>query len=75
MTVRVGRISHPIYKVTHIDDYETVYVMTKNFPGKYNCLSPYDIQDKYGRNVENIWQFSKIYNKTKKYKSLKNGWE
>ncbi len=69
MSIRVGSIKYPNYAVTKIKGYEIIYVMTPNFPGDYNQLSPFAIKDEHGRIMENIWQFSRIFPKT--FKTVK----
>lgn len=39
--------------------FESIVVMTKS--SEYGSLGPYELKDKKGRIMENIWQFSKIY--------------
>jgi len=50
-----GKIVYPSY-----DDYEQVIVIMKSH-SKYWPLSPYYLKDEEGRIMENLWQFSKIY--------------
>lgn len=39
--------------------YESIIVLTKS--SEYGSLGPYELKDKKGRIMENIWQFSKVY--------------
>lgn len=39
--------------------FTTILVLTKSSP--YGSLGPYELRDKKGRNMENLYQFSKIY--------------
>jgi len=61
MAIRVGRIKYPDFKVTPVHGFETIYVMTDSFPGEFNILSPFAIKDEYGRIMENVWQFSRVF--------------
>lgn len=61
--IRVGRIKY-LNGGRDIPDYEgfkPIVVMTKS--SQYGSLGPYVLKDKFGRIMENIWQFSKVYEK------------
>jgi hypothetical protein len=40
--------------------YELIPVISKS-DSKYSALSPFHLKDQFGRYVENVWQFSKVY--------------
>jgi hypothetical protein len=61
MSIRVGRIKYPDFKVSPVSGYQTIYVMTNRFPGKFNALSPFYLKDEHGRIMENVWQFSRCF--------------
>lgn len=57
--IRVGSIvdsKHPQYK-----DFIPIVVLTKS--SKYGSLGPYCLRNEKGQILENVWQFSKIYEK------------
>jgi len=61
--IRVGRI---VYgggntQIPSYPGFETIMVMTKS--SKYGSLGPYVLCDEQERNMENLWQFSKVYEK------------
>lgn len=61
MSIRVGR---RVYSgATHTDPkipgYKPILVLTKS--SKYGSIGPYVLADEEGRIMENIWQFSKVY--------------
>ena len=61
MTLRVGRITYD-KKGQHIPSYDgfsPIICMTRS--SAYGSLSPYELRDNNQRNIENLWQFSKIY--------------
>ena len=39
--------------------FKSILCLTKSTA--YGSLSPYAIKDEHGRNMENVWQFSKVY--------------
>lgn len=49
-----GRKSFPSY-----ENYESIIAMSGRY--KYSDLSPFRLTDDNGRNMENLWQFSKVY--------------
>jgi len=60
-SLRVGRITYQGGKAQHpsYPDYTSILVLTKSSP--YGSLGPYVLKDDEGRIMENIWQFSKVY--------------
>lgn len=55
-----GRVDYKTGACSHLDGYTQVIL----HPGKkyeYGHLSPYTLTNNKGQNVENVWQFSKIY--------------
>jgi len=68
MSVRVGRTKGQEFK-----GFETISVWCGK--GKYSCLSPYDLKDENGHLHENIWQFSKVYEKIPKSVQRKSRWD
>lgn len=58
--IRVGRIDaygrHPSYP-----EFEPIVVMTRS--SRYGSLGPYVLKDAQNRIMENIWQFSKVYDR------------
>ena len=67
--IRVGRCKFnwktKITSFPEYDGYTSIVVLTKNFSSKgpYYQIGPYDLKDKKDRIMENIWQFSKVYQK------------
>ena len=61
MSIRIGRIKYVGGKKIYpeYDGYELVEVMTRST--KYGALSPYELKDPNGFIIENVWQFSKVY--------------
>jgi hypothetical protein len=59
--IRVGRCVYENgqRKDPSYEGFRTILVLTKSSP--YASLSPYCLEDEHGRNMENIWQFSKAY--------------
>lgn len=51
----------------HVDGFTPVIVLTQTDPQFWE-LSPYYLTDEKGCNMENIWQFSKVYEKVPKSK-------
>lgn len=51
--VRVGIMG------VHYPGFSEIVVLTKS--SKYGSIGPYELFDEQGRNMENIWQFSKCY--------------
>lgn len=47
-----------------IPGFKSVLCLTKSTA--YGSLSPYAIEDEDGRNMENVWQFSKVYDRVPK---------
>jgi len=64
--IRVGTIKYENGKkiIPSYPGFEIIEVMTKST--KYGSLSPYEITDSKKRIMENIWQFSKVYEKVPK---------
>lgn len=65
MNVKVGRCKYVNGKIVYPNDiagYERIVVMTKGY-GKWGYLSPYHLTDHKDRILENVWQFSKVYEK------------
>lgn len=58
--IRVGKIKNCNDRLQY-PGFETIMVMTKS--SKYGSLSPYELRDDEGKIMENIWQFSKVYEK------------
>lgn len=61
--IRVGRLTYvngQMQTFPDIENYKTIMIMMKSH-SKYWPLSPYYLKDSLGRNVENLWQFSKFY--------------
>lgn len=61
--IRVGRIEYIDGKAVHpqYPGFTPIVVLTKSSP--YGSLGPYELRDDNGRIMENIWQFSKVYEK------------
>lgn len=61
--IRVGRRIYNGSKWTDptFPGFSKVIVMTSST--EYGSLSPYDVTDDKGRNIENNWQFAKVYEK------------
>ena len=60
--VRVGRrvyAKNGTFVDPKVVNYSTVLCLTKSSP--FGAISPYCLCDEQGRNMENIWQFSKVY--------------
>lgn len=59
--IRVGTIKYVKGKkiIPRLENYKTIEVMTPSTP--YGDISPYTLKDENGRFMENIWQFSKVY--------------
>jgi len=64
--IRVGRrvYSNGSWADPSYEGYTPVVVMTAS--SEYGSLSPYQLKDSKGRLMENIWQFSKVYEKVPK---------
>lgn len=62
--IRVGRRHYSKDRNSYIDpeypDFKKIIVMTAS-SGKYSSLSPYIIKNSRGQIMENLWQFSKVY--------------
>lgn len=75
--VRVGRIKRRFEtgkKFPYTKGYINIIVMSCNKTKLGSQLSPYVLKDKKGRNMENIWQFAKLYKYTPKVYD-KCGWK
>jgi len=62
MSVRVGRVPYARGRqcpLPSYPDHTNVVCLTASSP--YGSLSPYELRDKDGRCLENLWQFAKIY--------------
>lgn len=59
--IRVGRITYKNGKkvIPKIKGFTQIMCLTKCT--EFGSLSPYELKDKHGRIMENIWQFSKVY--------------
>ena len=57
MSIRVGRIQNG--KIPSYEGYKKIMVMTKS--STYGDIGPYCLKNEQGHIMENIWQFSKIY--------------
>lgn len=75
MSVRVGRAIYkdgkridPSYK-----NFTTIIVLTPST--EYGDLGPYVLKDEKGRLMENIWQFSKVYEKVPKTVCRYSRWD
>lgn len=72
--IRVGRcVPAPGggYTIPSYDGFEPIVVMMKSH-SKWHSLSPYELKNSKGQIMENIWQFSKVYEvvpKSTQYKS------
>ena len=64
--IRVGRrvYSNGSWTDPSYEGFKPIIVMTAS--SEYGSLSPYQLKDSKGRNMENIWQFSKVYKKVPK---------
>jgi hypothetical protein len=76
--VRVGRIAQHSpkdvkYPVT--EGYLNIICTSHNVSGVGAGLSPFKLKDADGRNMENIWQFSKVYKFVPDYEDSKTGWK
>ena len=61
-SVRVGSITFGPIKVPEYEGFTEIKIMTRNY-GKWFPLSPYELKTKEGYIMENVWQFSKVYEK------------
>jgi len=63
MSIRVGRRIYDgsTFKDPSFEDYKKIICMTPSTP--YGSLSPYSLKNEEGFIMENIWQFSKIFEK------------
>ncbi len=61
--IRVGKIRYINGEqiIPKYEDYENVICMTKS--SEYGAISPYCLKDDNGNLIENVWQFSKLYNR------------
>ena len=59
--IRVGRCTYENGKRVDptYDGFKNIIVMTKS--SAYGSLSPYELRDSRGRNMENLWQYAKVY--------------
>src|SRR5690349_13049664 len=70
MPIRVGRRigkHDPVYP-----NYTSILCLTPSTP--YGDLSPYSLVDSNGANMENIWQFSKVYETVPKTTCTYSAW-
>ncbi len=68
--IRVGRRIYDRngkFKDPSFENFENIFCLTKC--SEYGSLSPYCLKNKHGHIMENIWQFSKIYEKVPKTKA------
>src|SRR3989344_4557138 len=70
--IRVGRIKNSQDR-RHVDGFLPVVVMTKC--SEYGSLGPYCLKDQKKRIMENIWQFSKVYEKIPSSKQYYSQWD
>lgn len=76
LMIRVGRrmYNDTRYCDPHVEGFYRVLCLTKST--KYGSLSPYELFDDGGRNMENIWQAHKVYetipNSTQRYSRFDN---
>ena len=66
--IRVGRTIYNkdgSYKHPSFDNFTSIVVLMKSH-SKWGDLGPYDLKDEKGRIFENVWQFSKVYEKVPK---------
>lgn len=71
MSVRVGRIvdnKHPSF-----EGYKPIVVMTKS--SAYGDIGPYCLKNEEGQLMENIYQFSKVYEKVPKSTQRYSKWD
>lgn len=59
--IRVGKLQYSKGKQVYptFENFTPIVVLTKS--SKYGHLGPYVLKDEQGRIMENIWQFSKVY--------------
>lgn len=69
--IRVGTLHGNIEPT--FDGFENIKVLTKSSP--YGELGPYVLTDKYGRIMENTWQFSKCYKSVPKTIQRYSRWD
>lgn len=69
--IRVGTIKNG--RVPSYPGYRVIKVLTKSSP--YGELGPYVLKDEKGRIMENIWQFSKVYEKVPKTTQRYSQWD
>lgn len=53
--------------------FTTILVLTKSTA--YGSLGPYELYDKRGRNMENLWQFSKVYQRVPPAKEFRSRYD
>jgi hypothetical protein len=70
--IRVGRITNPKKHPT-FEGFIPIVVMTLS--SKYGHLGPYGLMDEHGHIMENIWQFSKVYQKVPYTLQLASRWD
>jgi hypothetical protein len=70
--IRVGTIKNGTDKLAY-PAFESIMVMTKS--SKYGSLGPYCLKNKAGHNMENIWQFSKVYASVPASKQYCSRWD
>ncbi len=66
-SIRVGRRiynKNGTYSDPNFEGFTKIICMTKS--SEYGSLSPYELKNDKGHNLENIWQFSKVYTKVPK---------
>lgn len=73
--IRVGKIKYEKGKKVYpyFKDFTPIIVMTAS--SKYGSLSPYQLKDRSGRIMENLWQFSKVYEKVPKSTQRYSRWD
>ena len=66
--IRVGRCSfnkNGVVTYPSCDNFTPIIVLMKGH-SEWGELGPYDVKNEKGRILENIWQFSKVYEKVPK---------
>ena len=73
--IRVGRCLNASLKgvTPYYDNFENIIVLTKS--SKYGALGPYVLKNEEGQIMENIWQFSKIYQEVPKSVQYYSQWD
>jgi hypothetical protein len=74
--IRVGRCTYSGSKRIDpsFDNFESIVVLMQSH-SEWGVLGPYVLKDEMGRIMENIWQFSKVYKKTRESKQTYSRWD